>query len=694
MSDLSVIYKIAGDITGLTSAVNRGAEATEQLSGKVSKAGTAILTSLTAAFSVAAISTAIHKYTEFTGALADMELKTGIGAEALQRLKYAAEQNGSSLEAVTGAVSKLGKNLAGDDKSAKGALDALGLSFKDIRNSAPDVAFAKIGDAISKIEDPMARSKLAMDLFGKSGAELLPVLTNHLSETEAEADKLGIVMSEDMVQAGDKFGDSMHSLELVGQSLIGRVLEPFVPMLTQLALWLGENIPKALGAAQGAFDWLIKKVMQIRLGFQEFVLGIVELGAKIPWLGERLGASADTVKALQEGVARSKDELAAFSTQTVTTTASVAAHSKTMQTLNLDYADNEKKTKESATATKKAQEAQDKWNESIRAANFQLEKWTHTIVATAPGLSNITKTFVEFGEVSDGVINNLGLDISHGLVGAVDLFGNAVDVDLLPHLDQVADRTFTVGQAQVAAQTTTKDLAEAFAQLAQIGNGTMSTITRGIGTMIASFNVAQTAIGSLKSGFGSLGKGDTLKGITDIAGGIGSIIGLATTAIAGVKALWNWAKGGEEGRIVNPERDQWFSGRSVQDVGDQLGAAGLGGEEARQMIQSVFDAKTDAQFKQASSAIDQLTKGGGRGVLPGEFGSEGVPVLGSGGILTQPQLAMVGDVPEAVIPLDRLASMMGGAGSAAQVVLMLDGRELARAMVPLLPGELRRLRLA
>ena len=159
-------------------------------------------------------------------------------------------------------------------------------------------------------------------------------------------------------------------------------------------------------------------------------------------------------------------------------------------------------------------------------------------------------------------------------------------------------------------------------------------------------------------------------------------------------ALVNHFRGGEEGTVVNPERDKWFGGRGVQDVGDQLGAAGHGGEEARQLIQAVFDAKTDAQFKQASSAIDQLT-GGARGVLPGEHDFGDVPVLGSGGILTQPRLAVVGDVPEAVIPLDRLSQIAGaGSGSDVPVVLMLDGRELARAFIPMLPGELRRLRLA
>ena len=36
------------------------------------------------------------------------------------------------------------------------------------------------------------------------------------------------------------------------------------------------------------------------------------------------------------------------------------------------------------------------------------------------------------------------------------------------------------------------------------------------------------------------------------------------------------------------------------------------------------------------------------------------PWHGAGGIAMAPHLAVVGDVPEAIIPLDRLASIMGG----------------------------------
>lgn len=323
---------------------------------------------LVGAFSVAAVTSAVKSYMDFTGTLTDMSAKTGIGVEALQRLKFAAEQNGGSLDQVTRSVTKLGIKLAGGDNTAAGALDALGLSFDNIRSMAPDKAFTTIADAIAKVPDPMDRSKLAMDLFGKSGAELLPMMQGNLSETAKEADRLGIVMGKDAVAAGDKFGDSLDALLLVGQSMIGQVLGPMIPALTTVVQWLGGNIPKAISGARGAFDWLIKKVMEIELGFKEFILGIVELGAKVPWLGAKLGATSENVESLRQGVQFSKDALASFSTQTATTTKAVDLSAGSLSKLNLNYEELEK----AASASAKSAEEQAKAFDAIRRAAIPL----------------------------------------------------------------------------------------------------------------------------------------------------------------------------------------------------------------------------------------------------------------------------------------------------------------------------------
>jgi len=312
--------------------------------------GTA-MKALGGAFAIGSITSAISSYADLTGELTDLSAKTGIGVEALQRLKYAAEQNGGTLEQVTGAVSKLGANLAGGNKSAVGALDALGLSFQSIRNMAPDQAFTAIADAIAKVPDPMAQSKLAMDLFGKSGAELLPMMKGNLSETAAAADALGIVLSEDAVRAGDEFGDTMGTLAAVGKSVIAQVLEPMIPVLTTVAKWMGETLPGAVRFVTDALSiGLGRAFMDAKIWFNEFLLSIAEGVNKIPLLGEKIGFSAETIEGLRSNVDEAKDGLAIFTAQSVATGEKQQTVARTVSTLSLAYGDNERATRASARA--------------------------------------------------------------------------------------------------------------------------------------------------------------------------------------------------------------------------------------------------------------------------------------------------------------------------------------------------------
>lgn len=336
------------------------------------------------ALAIGSITSAISSYADLTGELTDMSAKTGIGVEALQRLKYAAEQNGGSLDQVTGAISKLGANLAGGNKSAVGALDALGLSFNQIRSMAPDQAFTTIADSIAKIPDPMAQSKLAMDLFGKSGADLLPMMKGNLSETAAAADALGIVLSEDAVRAGDEFGDTMGTLAAVGKSVIAQVLEPMIPVLTTVAKWMGETLPGAVRFVTDALSLgLGRAFMDMKIWFNEFLLSIAEGVNSVPLLGKAIGFSGETIAGLKANVAQAKDGLAIFTAQSITTSAKQETQARTISTLNLNYGENEKASKKVKAANEALDPTIDRLTKSLAKQIQHYEDLKQTIGAVA-----------------------------------------------------------------------------------------------------------------------------------------------------------------------------------------------------------------------------------------------------------------------------------------------------------------------
>ena len=153
-------------------------------------------------------------------ALVKLSDKTGIAIEPLQRLKYAAEQSGNTFEQITSAVSMMQKRLSGGDDSALGALKQLGISFADFRAMTPDQQFTAVATEVAKIQDPMERVRVATDLFGKSGAEVLPTLIADVKKLGDEAPK----MSEKATRAFETLGDAISGMWSKAKIAVGEGL--------------------------------------------------------------------------------------------------------------------------------------------------------------------------------------------------------------------------------------------------------------------------------------------------------------------------------------------------------------------------------------------------------------------------------------------------------------------------------------
>jgi methyl-accepting chemotaxis protein len=219
------------------------------LDGITSKAK-AMGAALGLAFSVAGVAAAVTKYVQYAGTIQDLSKKAGTSAEAFQRLSYAAKLNVGSMEQVAQGATKLSQTLTQGGDSVVSAVNELGLNLDDLRRKDPADAFIEIGDAIGRVPNPMRQSALATKLFGEAGAQFLPMFKGNLSATAAEAERLGLVLSQQTIDAADEFGDTVDTLKISGMALLGQVLTPMLPGLTQLAQDAGalaaDVIPKVV----------------------------------------------------------------------------------------------------------------------------------------------------------------------------------------------------------------------------------------------------------------------------------------------------------------------------------------------------------------------------------------------------------------------------------------------------------------
>ena len=174
-----------------------------------------------------------------------LSLQLGISAEKISALGYAAQQSGSDLDSVGAAIPKLSKKLseASDSTSSAGKLfEALGIKVTDAAGKLRDVedVLPEISDRFKSLTNDTQEQALAMELFGKSGAQMLEFLnlgSDGMRALEERAASLGITISGETAAAADEFNDKLAELKAAGQGLAAQVAEQLLPQLTALVVW-------------------------------------------------------------------------------------------------------------------------------------------------------------------------------------------------------------------------------------------------------------------------------------------------------------------------------------------------------------------------------------------------------------------------------------------------------------------------
>ena len=209
----------------------------------------AVGAALTGVLSAGAFAAGVSNAIKFAASLDDMAERTGASVESLSALAKVAKVGGHDLSLVeTGAV-RLAKALAGADDEAKGAghaLEVLGLRAEDLQGLDTAEALQKVAIAMGQFRDGSGKTALAMDLFGRSGAQLLPLLKDL-----AEAGELNGRITAEQAAMAEQFEKSMRRLSGEAGVLAKTVAMEILPGLTRLADQMNEGIRIAggLGAA-------------------------------------------------------------------------------------------------------------------------------------------------------------------------------------------------------------------------------------------------------------------------------------------------------------------------------------------------------------------------------------------------------------------------------------------------------------
>jgi hypothetical protein len=206
--------------------------------------------------------------------------KVGMQVGEFQKLAYAADLADVSQEQLVSGMAKFSKTLTEASKGTGTAAQA----FKDlgININGPNGALraqqdilADVADVFARVGDSAEKTALSQVFFGKSGAQLIPMLnagSKGLKELGEEAKAMGLAF--DNQQDFEAFNDNLRRVDWAVLGLKSQISIALMPILDRFARMITSAV-KALSSFAKEHQWLTKVIAWAvtALGSIMFVVG-------------------------------------------------------------------------------------------------------------------------------------------------------------------------------------------------------------------------------------------------------------------------------------------------------------------------------------------------------------------------------------------------------------------------------------
>lgn len=242
---------------------------------KVGVAGLAVLGAGTAVLGKKLVDGA-KQTAEYGDKVDKMSQKIGISAEAYQKWDYVMQRAGTSVDSL-----KMGmKTLSQQAEKNSGDFQKLGISQKDVASMSKEDLFEATVKGLSKMEDGTERTVLATKLLGRAGADLAPLLNSGSEAIEEQmelAEKYGMVVPQETINASAVFEDSMTTMQMTMEGFKNRMLGQLLPAMTKVTDGLG----KLFAGDMSGVDDINKGLNDFITKAGEILPKVIEVGGSI-----------------------------------------------------------------------------------------------------------------------------------------------------------------------------------------------------------------------------------------------------------------------------------------------------------------------------------------------------------------------------------------------------------------------------
>lgn len=217
----------------------------------------------------------------------DLADAMGTTASGVSSLQTAADMSGTSMDKISGISQKLTKSLLDINKEGNAtatALKAIGISAEEFKRLSPEDQLKQVADQMAGFEDGTEKSAIAMALFGKSGAEMMPFF-NDLSE----AQNRNISLTAEQIAQADEYAKAQDRLISQVKSMAMVAASEAAPAMTILTNALGATIKQMMGLDSESGS------LAGNTGIADFAMGAVKV---LGYVGNMVQFVARTLQSL------------------------------------------------------------------------------------------------------------------------------------------------------------------------------------------------------------------------------------------------------------------------------------------------------------------------------------------------------------------------------------------------------------
>ncbi len=242
----------------LDKANRKGKSFAQRMSRDIKKGAVVMGAATTAAAGAVAVLT--QRSIDNQDATIKMARSVGTTAEQLSTLTHAAQLGGVSqdeLAKALGRAARVSNDAANGLSTAQRTYDQLGISVNDASGKlkSSDQIMLEVADRFAGMEDGARKTALAQELFGRSGAKLIPMLNqgaDGIRAMQQEARDLGLEINTNTAIQAEQFNDTLTRLRSVGTGFSNALAANLLPTLNNVAGSLFETTQQSDAMSQSA----------------------------------------------------------------------------------------------------------------------------------------------------------------------------------------------------------------------------------------------------------------------------------------------------------------------------------------------------------------------------------------------------------------------------------------------------------